>query len=214
MFLTAICHVLHVLFPHYLLKSKQCMNASHSHDLLLISVPDWWRGEFKVLPLLSPILLSSPKKKMSSYIRVAMAMWMFWFFCFCGWVILLCFPRVLPDSLCFAATWLAQKASLQLTRTNAIQLACVMQVMCWSGATASSCPLRLMDSKGSCSCSSLQDLTACVCPLTSWTASCVLKLQTTVETTLYKDKSSVLSPVACGCRRPALLLCCASSLFW
>lgn len=44
---TAVFSIVHLLFPHCLLKSKQCVNVSSPHDLLLLSVQCWW--EEKVL---------------------------------------------------------------------------------------------------------------------------------------------------------------------
>lgn len=60
--------------PYCLLKSKQCVNVSSPHDLLLVSVQYWWEEKVLGPSSAKPHLFFLPQEKPSSSMCVAVAM--------------------------------------------------------------------------------------------------------------------------------------------
>lgn len=56
------------------IKSRQCLNVSNPHDLLLVLVPLWCGGKVLGPSPAKPQLSFLPKEEPSSYVCVAVAM--------------------------------------------------------------------------------------------------------------------------------------------
>lgn len=113
---TAVSSVVHALFPHCLLKDKQCVNISSPPDLLLVSVQYWWEEKVLGPSPAKPCLFFLPQEKPSSSVCGSGPVSVVDFL-LCRWVVQLCFPRVLLNNTTTCTEW-----KLALTLTNVLHL--------------------------------------------------------------------------------------------
>lgn len=112
---TAVFSIVHLLFPHCLLKSKQCVNVSSPRDPLLLSLQYWW--EEKVLGPFPATSFFPPSRKTKQLYVCGSGHVSVVDFLLCRWVVELCFPRVLLNS-----STTCTECKLALTLTNLLYL--------------------------------------------------------------------------------------------